>query len=224
VLPKYWIQNAIAMAPELQVRIEFSEDFKNLDAAIATGSNNSARYFEYYFRNIPHLLRKNRNSAAVLSGAETQEQLIGLGHDVFDYFGLGCRNVTHILLPENYEFRNLFETWEPVFRHLINHNKYANNYNYHKALLLMNLDPHMDTGYLLLKEKEDLYSPVGMLNYSFYASMANANAWLEKNREQIQCVSSEIESIGKIKLGNTQNTMLWDYADDIDTLKWLFEI
>lgn len=223
VLMKYWFGLAAQKLPELANRVEFADDLKNIDAAIATGSNNSARYFEYYFKNIPHVLRKNRNSVAVLHGNETPEKLEALGNDVFDYFGLGCRNVTHLFLPNGYDFKPLFDAWEK-FNWIYNHNKYANNFQYHRALLLMNLDPHLDTGFLLVKEKPEIYSPVGMLNYSFYTDISEVQNRLELEKENIQCVVSEIEGLVGIPIGDAQNTELWDYADGVDTLRWLSQL
>lgn len=219
-LPKYWIQKATEILPDLAERIEFSDSMKGVDAAIATGSNNSSRYFEYYFKNIPHVLRKNRNSVAVLSGNETEDDLQAVGHDVFDYYGLGCRNVTHLFLPESYAFKPLFDAWEHFVDH-INHNKWVNNFHYHRALLLLNLDPHMDNGFILLKEKPEIYSPVGMLNYSFYSDL---NQVLEKTNQaagDIQCVCSNLPIEGAIPLGDSQKTTLFDYADGIDVMDWL---
>lgn len=222
VLPQFWVSAAAKYLVSLSSRVTFTDNLKGVDAAIATGSNNSARYFEFYFRSIPHILRKNRNSVSVLTGNETPEELLALGHDVFDYFGLGCRNVTHLLLPKNYEFKQLFTIWE-AFSELAHHHKYVNNYHYHKALLLMNLDPHMDTGFLLLKERNDLYSPVGMLNYSFYNSAQEAKDWLAQRAEQIQCVTSKSAEFSNIPVGSAQKTMLWDYADGVDTVEWLLK-
>lgn len=220
VLPKFWIRKATEIYPDLKDRIEFTDSLKGIDAAIATGSNNSAKYFEYYFRNIPHILRKNRNSVSVLHGNEQEEMLLAVGKDVFAFYGLGCRNVTHLYLPEGYAFKPLFDAWE-AYADIINHHKYANNYNYHKALLLLNLDPHMDTGYLLLKEKEDIYSPVGMLNYSFYTNLDEVKQQLKNKASEIQCITSDLDEITPLKLGQAQNTMLWDYADNVNTLAWL---
>ncbi len=223
VLPKFWIEQALAHLPELQSRVVFTDNLKNIDLAIATGSNNSARYFEYYFKEIPHILRKNRNSVAVITGNETVEEAIALGHDVFDYFGLGCRNVTHLIFPENYAFEKLFQPWEQAFGGLVNHNKYVNNYHYHKALLLMNLDPHMDTGFVLAKETPELYSPVGMVGYHFYKTEEEVKNWLNNHEKEIQCVISNSEKFSQIKPGTGQKTMLWDYADNVDTLHWLLQ-
>ena len=125
VLPKFWMQKAAEIDPIWNSQIIFSEQLKNIDAAIATGSNNSARYFEYYFKNIPHILRRNRNSVAVLTGQESEDELIAFGHDVFDYYGLGCRNVTKVYLPENYPFKTLFDVWEKHHAEVAFHNKYV---------------------------------------------------------------------------------------------------
>lgn len=222
-LPKFWIQKATEILPELAKRITFSDSMKGVDAAIATGSNNSSRYFEYYFKNIPHILRKNRNSVAVLSGNETEAELQAVGRDVFDYYGLGCRNVTHLFLPEGYAFKPLFDAWEHFVEH-INHNKWVNNFHYHRALLLLNLDPHMDNGFILLKERSEIYSPVGMLNYSFYSDL---NEVIEKTKLaaiDIQCICSNLPIEGAIPLGSSQKTTLFDYADGIDVMDWLVSL
>jgi hypothetical protein len=219
VLIKFWVEKASQIMPELADRILFSDQFKGLDAAIATGSNNSAHYFEYYFKNIPHLLRKNRNSVAVLTGSESPEILTALGHDAFDYFGLGCRNITHLFLPKDYAFKPLFDAWE-TFNWIYNHNKYVNNYHYHKALLLMNLDPHLDTGFLLVKERMELYSPVGMLNYSFYENPDEVSRIIASKLDEIQCVVSTHPQVSGLKPGDTQKVHLGDYADGKDVMAW----
>ena len=222
-LPKFWISEAAKINPIWGNQIEFSDQFKNVDAAIATGSNNSSRYFEYYFRNIPHILRKNRNSIAVITGNETEDQLIAFGNDVFDYFGLGCRNVTKVYLPEGYEFKTLFDVWEKSHADVAFHNKYVNNYNYHKALLLMNLDPHIDAGYVLMKERKELYSPVGMINYEYYLNINELKDVFTEISENIQCIVSENTEITHLRLGQTQCPTLWDYADGVDTMQWAIE-
>lgn len=222
-LPKFWISEAAKINPIWNNQIEFSDQFKNVDAAIATGSNNSSRYFEYYFRNIPHILRKNRNSIAVITGNETEDELIAFGNDVFDYFGLGCRNVTKVYLPEGYEFKTLFDVWEKSHADVAFHNKYVNNYNYHKALLLMNLDPHIDAGYVLMKDRKELYSPVGMVNYEYYSNINELKAVFAEISENIQCIVSENPEITHLRLGQTQCPTLWDYADGIDTMQWAID-
>lgn len=222
-LPKFWISEAAKINPIWGTQIEFSDQFKNVDAAVATGSNNSSRYFEYYFRNIPHILRKNRNSIAVITGNETEDELIAFGNDVFDYFGLGCRNVTKVYLPEKYEFKTLFDVWEKSHADVAFHNKYVNNYNYHKALLLMNLDPHIDAGYVLMKERKELYSPVGMINYEYYSDINQLKQVFAEISEDIQCIVSENTEITHLRLGQTQCPTLWDYADGFDTMQWAIE-
>ncbi len=223
VLPKFWIQKAAEIDPIWGNQVHFTDQLKNLDAAIATGSNNSSRYFEYYFKHIPHILRKNRNSVAVITGDESVDELIAFGHDVFDYYGLGCRNVTKVYLPEGYAFKTLFDVWEKHHAEVAFHNKYVNNYNYHKALLLMNLDPHIDAGYILLKERAELYSPVGMLNYEFYASLEEVKSEIQNLGDQIQCVVSSHDAISTLKLGQSQCPTLYDYADGIDTVQWAID-
>jgi hypothetical protein len=218
VLMKHLIENLVKEMPELAGRIELSTDFKGLDMAIATGSNNSGRYFEYYFRHIPHLLRGHRTGVAVLSGNETAEELLGLGHDIFDHFGLGCRNITHLMLPSGFEFSRLFEAWLPL-ADIIHHNKYANNYHYHRALLLMNLDKHLDNGFVVLKESTDIYSPVGVIGYSVYKNFDDVTAVLNENENKIQVVCGD----GFVPFGQAQHPRLWDYADGVDTLNWLLQ-
>ncbi len=224
VLPKYWIQKAAKYCDTWEKQVSFVEQLQNLDVAIATGSNNSARYFSRYFQHIPHIIRNNRNSVAVLSGQESDAEFLALGRDVFDYFGLGCRNVTHFLVPHGYDFTPLFQCWDIHFHSVINHNKYANNYEYHRAILLMNLDLHIDTGYLIAKENSRLYAPVGMLNYSFYKDISDAQATINKWVDQIQCIVSSFTELESIPFGTTQQTNLNDYADGVDTLSWLLQM
>jgi hypothetical protein len=217
VLIQFLVGSWIEANPELTHRITFSDNFKGLDAAIATGSNNSGRYFEYYFRHIPHLLRGHRNSVAVISNDATEEELVAFGEDVFTYFGLGCRNVTHILLPEGFDLVRLFHSWEP-FSELIHHHKYANNYYYHRAVLLMNLDKHLDNGFVILKETTDVYAPVGMLGYHFYQSRSEVDAYLHTHQTKIQAV---VGQDAPVLPGKAQQPRLWDYADFTDTVDWL---
>lgn len=217
VLMKHLVEGWMAANPELRDRIVFSDNFKGLDAAIATGSNNSGRYFEYYFRNIPHLLRGHRNSVAAVADHVSEEELTALGEDIFTYFGLGCRNVTHLMLPRGFDMVRLFHAWEP-FADLINHHKYSNNYYYHRAVLLMNLDKHLDNGFVILKETEDVYAPVGMVGYHFYDSNEDVSRYLLQHEKQIQ-VSTGFQCA--VKLGDAQRPGLADYADCTDTMQWL---
>lgn len=223
ILPKALLTKAAEFDGVWLAQISFVEQLKSLEVAIATGSNNSARYFSAYFKHIPHVIRNHRNGLAVLSGQETTEDFIALGRDVFDYYGLGCRNITHLLVPEGYDFTPLFQCWDIHYADIQHHNKYINNFQYHRAMLLMNLDPHIDTGYVIAKENEALYAPVGMLHYSFFQNMDQVASKLKAWEAQLQCVVSNVEGIGAMPFGQAQCTMLGDYADGLDTVQWLLD-
>ncbi len=195
---------------------------KNPGAVIATGSNNSSRYFEYYFGKYPHIIRKNRNSAAVLSGSESNSDLQLLADDVFAYFGLGCRNVSKVYVPAGYEIPRLLDN----FMHhdyLINHNKYANNYEYHRAIHLVNRDRFFDTGFLVVIENQGYSSPVGCLYFEQYENSGELRNRLETDRDKIQCIVGA-GSGDMTAFGHTQTPMLWEYADNVDTLKFLLNL
>ncbi len=225
VLMKWVIENIINIAPEWADKIEITDERlpKNFDAVIATGSNNTNRYFEYYFKTKPSLLRKARTSVAVLTGNETPEDLHKLGEDIFTYFGLGCRNVSKIYVPEGYDIAHFYEGIADFYEH-INHNKYANNYTYHKAILLMNLTKHFDNNFLLLKEDTNIASPLGVMFYEQYTNLDELSKTLENNKDQIQCVVSKISLNNSVPLGKAQQPELTDYADGVDTVKFLLEI
>lgn len=204
--------------------IEITESLNNAKALIATGSNNSSRYFEYYFRNIPTLIRKNRSSVAVLSGKETDEELRLLASDIYTYFGLGCRNVTHLLLPENMELKRLYEAYD-VYMDIVHHHKYYNNYMYHKSILLMNLTKHYDNGFMLFQEKKDLHCPVATLNYHYYKDKSEVEAFLKEHTEEIQCVAANPSFYSpSVAFGQTQFPGLRDYADNVNTIEFLVRI
>lgn len=205
--------------PGFTDRIYFTEDtLKTFDVVIATGSNNSSRYFEYYFGKYPHVIRRNRNSIAIIEGNETDEELKALGTDIFLYFGLGCRNVSKIYVPEGYDFSSMKRNWER-FSGIIYHNKYANNYDYNKAIFLVNKEKFYDTGYLLLKEENKISSPVSVLYYEYYESKSALKQETELLKNEIQCI------VGKnyIPFGTAQYPHLWDYADGIDTIEFLLK-
>lgn len=222
ILPKIWLQLTEEILSE-PLNITFTDQLKTVDRVIATGSNNTHRYFEYYFRNKPNILRKNRHSVAVLPQGEalSEAQIMGLGSDIFAYFGMGCRNVTQVFLPRNFDFARLFPFWETKFGDLVNHHKYVNNYHYHKALLLMNLDPHIDAGFVLFKERNTLHAPVGLVNYTYYNAIEEVQTYLTEHQKEIQCIVSEGTEIIGLPFGTAQKPELWDYADGVDTLKWL---
>jgi hypothetical protein len=194
------------------------ETLSEFDAVIATGSDNSSRYFEYYFGRYPNIIRKNRNSVAIIDGSETDTELQNLGTDIFSYFGLGCRNVSKIYVPEGYDFTNMIRSLNS-FAGITNHNKYANNYDFNKAVFLINKEKFIDTGYLLLKENNVLSSPVAVLYYEFFKSPDRVNEQLENLKEKIQC------KVGRnlIPFGKTQSPQLWDYADGIDTIEFILK-
>jgi len=205
--------------PEFSNNIEFTENnLSGFDAVIATGSNNTSRYFEYYFGKYPNIIRKNRNSIAILEGNESPEELKALGNDVFSYFGLGCRNVSKLYIPEGYNIKTLADNWG-IFSGIINNNKYGNNYDFNKAVYIVNKDSFHDTGYLLLKEDEKLTSPVSVLHYSYYKSEYALKHQFDELSEQIQCI------VGKkyIPFGKAQSPKLWDYADGKDTIEFLLK-
>lgn len=197
---------------------------ENFEAIIATGSDNSARYFDYYFGKYPNIIRKNRHSVAVLDGYETEKDLENLSRDIFLYFGLGCRNVSKILVPIDYNIENLIKSFES-HKNLINHNKYANNYEYHRAIYLLNRIEHFDNGFVLLKPDESIGSPVGVIFYQYYTKTSSVNELLEVSKDSIQCiVSNNPEIKNKIPFGKAQEPMLNDYSDSIDTIKFLASI
>lgn len=213
--------------PEYKNKIEFTDEtLKNIDAVIATGSNNTARYFEYYFGKYPHIIRKNRNSVAVLSGRETPEELRLLADDIMRYFGLGCRNVSKIFVPADYDFNPLFEALLK-YKDLINYQKYANNYTYNKAVYLMSVDEYVrnsliDNGLILLKQDSRYASPVGTLFYEYYNNTDEVIKILNHDKDKIQTIVSHLPEIeNTIYFGTTQSPELWDYADGVNTVKFL---
>lgn len=206
---------------EEAINFELVERLENFDAVIATGSNNTARYLEYYFKNHLSIIRKNRTSIAVLKGDETEEELKLLAHDIFQYFGLGCRNVTRIFIPQDFVIDRLFESFLD-FKEIINHNKYANNYDYNRAVYLLNQDKFWDNNFVMLKEDAQLFSPLSVINFSRYSSLDEVKSFITENEENIQCVVAKNElGIDSIQFGEAQNPGLNTYADNVDTMKFL---
>ncbi len=197
-----------------------NDKLTNFEMVIATGSNNTHKYFEYYFKNKKSLLRKNRNSIAVLDGNETKKEISKLAEDVFLYFGLGCRNVSKIYIPKNYDFDKLFEGFK-FYKHLIKHNKYFNNYNYQKTIKIMNNESFIDYEYFLLAKSKLLSPPISILYYDFYDKLSTVEKEIEKNKSLIQCVVSNLNIKNSIKFGESQKPNLDQYADNVDTLNFL---
>ena len=210
--------------PNFKGSITFTEEkLTHFDAVIATGSNNTARYFEYYFKDKPSIIRNNRNSIAVLKGNETPEDLKNLSEDIFRYYGLGCRNVSKIFVPKGYDFNAFFESvyhWHPI----INKAKYANNYDYNKAVYLMSEFDMLENGFLMIKEDESFSSPIATLFYEFYDELEDLKSTLNSKKDQIQCVVSNGFMENEITFGNTQKPQLWDYADNADSIEFLLSI
>ena len=213
-----------SIEPSIKDKIKFTDQkLENFDAAIATGSDNTSRYFEYYFRTKPNIIRKNRNSIAVLTGQESKKQLEDLSEDIFRYYGLGCRNVSKLFVPEKYNFNLFFEAiykWHPI----INENKYANNYDYNKAVYLMSGIDLLENGFLILKEDKSYTSPIATLFYETYDTIENLKKRLSHDEDKIQCLVSSGLFDTEINFGDTQKPKLWDYADGIDTVDFLLKI
>lgn len=214
----------IEIEPSFKNHIEFTERLENFDAVIATGSNNTARYFEFYFGKYPNIIRKNRNSVAVLTGNETAADFVNLGKDIFQYFGLGCRNVSKLYVPKGYSFNLFFESILDGYKDVVNNNKYANNYDYNKAVYLLGNNQLLDNNFVMLKEDKSLSSPVAVLHYEYYNSIKELKITLEELKENIQCVVSNATELNTFKLGQAQQPALWDYADSLDTIQFLLEL
>jgi hypothetical protein len=216
LIPK--LMNALVqLAPHMADKVEFKADkLTEYDAVIATGSNNTARYFEHYFKHVPHLIRKNRTSVAILDENTSDEDIQALGGDIFDYYGLGCRNISKMYVPESF---NLDRFFEAIYgrSEVVNHNKYANNYDYNKAVWLLNQEQLLDNGFVLLKEDSSLFAPTASIYYERYKDESSLRNELSSKADEIQCVVSSKD----IPFGKAQEPELWDYADGADTMKFL---
>lgn len=205
-------------------QIEFVDQLKNIDAAITTGSDNSGRYFEHYFGKYPNIIRKNRTSIAVLTGDESTQDLTGLSHDIYSYFGLGCRNVSKLFLPKNYSISDLLNHFNS-YGDLVHHSKYNNNYFYNKSIFLVNQDKHLDNGFTLFIESEKLVSPISVIFYEFYEDIDVLKNKLDLVKSKIQCIVTNSKNFeNAISFGEAQKPEVWDYADNIDTLKFLLSL
>ncbi|WP_034258451.1 acyl-CoA reductase [Altibacter lentus] len=216
----YLASYLVAVEPEFDEMITFSEGkLQDFDAVIATGSDNTARYFEYYFGKYPHIIRKNRNAVAILTGDETQEQLEHLANDIFRYFGLGCRNVSKIYVPQGYNFDSFFKamySWKDI----IYNTKYINNYDYNKAVYLMSGMDLLDNEFLLLKNDTGFSSPISVVFWESYTDVSAVRKTLNAQDDYIQCIVSKDD----IPFGEAQTPRLWDYADGVDTLTFLLKL
>ena len=204
--------------------ITFTEQkLENFDAVIATGSDNTARYFEYYFKNKPNIIRKSRNSVAVITGKETEEDLQKLADDVFTYFGLGCRSVSKLYVPKDYDF-NIFFNGMFVKKDVISNAKYANNYDYNKAVYLMSLFDLLENGFLMIKEDASYASPIATIFYEYYDNEIDLKIKLHQDKEKIQCIVAKDFIENEVAFGATQHPKLEDYADGVNTLEFLSKL
>ncbi len=217
VLLKHIVDTLLLWEPSLNDSISFSDILKGCDAYIATGSNNTSRYFDYYFGRFPNIIRRNRTSIAILNGKETAEQLNSLADDVNVYFGLGCRNVTKIYIPQGYDFVPLLNAFKK-YSYFSDHTKYRNNYDYNLALLIMNNVYYMTNESIILVENEEFFSPISQLNYSFYTDINEVNQTLENNKN-LQCFVG-----ANIPFGQAQQPSLFSYADGVDTMQFLLSL
>lgn len=210
--------------PAFNDRVRFVERLKDYDAVIATGSDNTSRYFEYYFSGVPHIIRRNRTSAGILSGEETAEDFGLLADDIFHYFGMGCRNISKVYLPESPDPEILIKAFGK-YKSVINHHKYANNYYYNRSVLLVNQTPHIDTGFLLLQKSADLASPLSVLYYENYKDREDLNGLLARDSGKIQCIVSKNGWYPEsIPFGRAQKPEVWEYADHVDTMDFLIRL
>ena len=214
----------VKINPKFNEQVLIVDKLSGVEAVIATGSDNSARYFKKYFKDIPHIIRHNRTSIAVLVGNETAEELQLLGDDIFNYFGLGCRNVAKIYIPAGYDMKLLLDALEGN-NEVINHPKYFNNYEYNKAIYLVNKTPHLDTGYALFTENSAAVSPLAVVYYEEYSDEQQLLGKIETYNDKIQCIISKSTLMkGTIPLGKSQLPEIDDYADNIDTMSFLCNI
>ena len=210
--------------PQFKGRISFTDEKMNdFDAVIATGSNNTARYFDYYFGKYPSIIRRNRNSIAVLTNEETEEDLKNLGEDIFRYFGLGCRSVSKLFVPKGYDFDKLF-TAIYDFKEVLQYDKYINNYDYNKAVYLMSQFKLLENGFLMLKEDKAYASPIATLFYEYYEQDDELMKKIHADKDSIQCVVGKTNKLETVAFGQTQKPQLWDYADNVDTLAFLQDL
>ena len=221
ILINFFIEFLHKKFPETKQLIKTTSDkLGDFDKVIATGSNNTFNYFEYYFRNKSTLLRKNRTSVAVISGNESQTDLELLSDDIFMYFGLGCRNVSKLFIPEGYDLNILKEKFKK-YNHIVNHNKFYNNYNYQKTINTMNGELFIDGDYFLMKQSKEYAPPISVIYYDFYNEILEVQEAVKVNKNQIQCIVTNLQIENSIKFGEAQKPKLYQYADDIDTLDFL---
>lgn len=220
VLLPFFLKLLTHYEPQFDQFIRMSDGkLTNFNAIIATGSNNTSTHFEYYFAKYPHIIRKNRSSVAILSGNETAEELKQLGKDIFYYYGLGCRNVSKLLVPDSYDFKSFFEgIFE--YSYILENKKYGNNYDYNRAIFLLNKEDFLDNNFVMVKPDNQIHAPISVVFYEKYKTQQDIIDYLMKNKQEIQCV------VGKnhIPFGNSQSPVITDYADGVNTLEFLVNL
>lgn len=222
ILIPFLIKKLLEADADSEAYFVAADKLTGYDAAIATGSNSTATHFRYYFGHVPHIIRQNRNSIAVLSGHETDQQLLALGQDIFSYFGLGCRNVSKIFVPDGYNLDRLFEVLE-AYKEIIHHHKYKNNYDYNVALFLLNKENFLHNDMLILKASEQIISRIGSVHYQYYQDIGTLSDWIHQHESEIQCVvaSMDIPGVERVDFGQAQCPSIDTYADGVDTMQFL---
>jgi hypothetical protein len=222
VLMQKLLGTLCAIEPAFNGYVVFADRLNDADAYIATGSDNSSRYFEYYFAKKPNIIRRNRVAVGVLTGQETTEELAALGEDILRFYGLGCRNVAKLFVPVGYDFTPFYEAIQPFDHHNRNHHRFFNNYEYNKSILLVNREPHLDNGFLILTENKALVSPLSVVNYESYQDLDEVRQRLAEEQDKIQCVVGRASlGFANVPLGKAQQPALCDYADGVDTMAFL---
>ncbi len=224
------IREWVTLVPGIERCFSFVDKLSGMERVIATGSNNSARYFEYYFGKYPNIIRKNRHAVAIIDGSESIDELVELGRDIFTYYGLGCRNVAKIYVPDKYDFKDFFESIYR-FHEVMNHHKYMNNFDYNNSVYLLKQIPFLQNNFLILKEDEAISSPLAVLFFEYYSTENTLIQKLEERQEELQCVavndrlkyrlSENVVQIPIVNMGATQFPSLMDYADGVDTVRFL---
>ncbi len=224
VMPQFLSDLLIQIELKFKPYIVWQERISDVDAIIATGSDNSARYFEYYFANKPNIIRKNRSSWAIITGKENAETLSLLGEDIFRYYGLGCRNVSKLFVPKGYNFDTFFKAIEP-YRYVYNHHKYANNYDYNQSVYLLNQVPFLQNGFVILKEDIGMHSPLSVVYFEYYSDIEQVYQRVAEEHSLIQCVADQnLATQISVLFGQTQQPKLNEYADQVDVLDWLSQL
>ena len=222
------LNKLLEIDPALKTKVTLTEIVKDFDAVIATGSDNTNRYFEYYFKDYPRILRKNRNSIAIVTGQESEIKLQNLANDIFMYFGFGCRNVSKLYVPVDYDLTRLFPAFEKRFSWMHSHNKYMSNYDYNRTILMLNKIPHLANEFVMINESASISSPIGCLHYETWHDKNILVSNIKKDLDKIQCVvvanPREWPALSSVTIGEAQNPELWDYADGTDTLQFLFSL